>query len=94
MSMCHTKRYGFVAFQKMSRFMTSLISVNGFESDIFGCEIGSGFRELDAKSAQPPPPAMKLANYRSTVAGVETVLIFCGNCQRSHSYKVLAIWFF
>ena len=64
------------------------------ENDILGSEIGSGFRELDAKSAQPPPPGMKLANYSSTVAGVETVHIFCGNCQRSQSYKVLAILFF
>lgn len=37
---------------------------------------------------------MKLANYSSTVAGVETVHIFCGNCQRSQSYKGLAILFF
>ena len=42
------------------------------ENDILGSEIGSGFRELGAKSAQPPPPGMKLANYSSTVAGVET----------------------
>ena len=40
------------------------------ENDIFGSEIGSGFRELGAKSAQSPPPGMKLANYSSTVAGV------------------------
>ena len=59
-----------------------------FENDTLGSEIGSGFRELGAKSAQPPPPGMKLANYSSTVAGVETVHIFCGNCQRSQSYKV------
>lgn len=50
------------------------------ENDILGSEIGSGFRELGA--------GMKLANYSSTVAGVETVHIFCGNCQSSQSYKV------
>ena len=58
------------------------------ENYILGSEIGSGFRELGAKIAQSPPPGMKLANYSSTVAGVETVHIFCGNCQRSQSYKV------
>ena len=74
--MCHPKRYGFVAFRKMSRFMTSSRSVNVLENDIFGSEIGSGFRELGAKSAQPPPPGMKLANYSSTVAGVETYFLW------------------
>ena len=35
------------------------------ENYILGSEIGSGFRELGAQSAQSPPPGMKLANYSS-----------------------------